>query len=203
MTTRAKPLSVHKKTNDVLKRVSLCQSAPPTQRPRSSSMPLRSMAIGCLSSTEPTRSSFADVATRVRALASALATRDFQCGGRAAIWAPNCAEWIIAALAIQYVGGTPCHRQHALQSKPRPVRSSVTVEAQWRLWSIIFLGTDYADELAAQNIAGLDHIVTLRAPGSASTDDIQTWISEGAVATPEICARRDALRRRVNEKYRF
>jgi len=24
----------------------------------------------------------------------------------AAIWAPNCAEWIVAALAIQYVGGT-------------------------------------------------------------------------------------------------
>jgi acyl-CoA synthetase (AMP-forming)/AMP-acid ligase II len=62
-----------------------------------------------------------------------------------------------------------------------------------------FLGNDYADDLAAQNIDDLHHIVTIRAPGSASPDDIQNWISEGTVATPEICARRDALRRQVDE----
>jgi acyl-CoA synthetase (AMP-forming)/AMP-acid ligase II len=61
------------------------------------------------------------------------------------------------------------------------------------------LGNDYADDLAAQNIDDLHHIVTIRAPGSASPDDIQNWISEGTVATPEICARRDALRRQVDE----
>ncbi len=142
--------------------------------------------------------SFTDVATRVRALASALAARDFQCGNRAAIWAPNCAEWIIAALAIQYVGGTLV----TVNTRYKATEASQIIRDSGSSVAFVvdhFLGNDYADNLAAQNIEGLHHIVTIRAPGSASTDDIQTWVSEGAVATPEICARRDALRRRVNE----
>ena len=50
--------------------------------------------------------SFAVVHQQVCHLANALVARDFNPGDRAAIWAPNCAEWIVAALAIQYVGGT-------------------------------------------------------------------------------------------------
>jgi len=50
--------------------------------------------------------SFSELATDVQALARALVAEGFSSGDRAAIWAPNCAEWIIAALAIQFVGGT-------------------------------------------------------------------------------------------------
>ena len=142
--------------------------------------------------------SFTDVATRVRALASALAARDFQWGSRAAIWAPNCAEWIIAALAIQYVGGTLV----TVNTRYKATEASQIIRDSGSSVAFVvdqFLGNDYADDLAAQNIDDLHHIVTIRAPGSASTDDIQTWVSEGAVATPEICARRDALRRQVDE----
>jgi acyl-CoA synthetase (AMP-forming)/AMP-acid ligase II len=142
--------------------------------------------------------SFTDVATRVRALASALAARDFQWGSRAAIWAPNCAEWIIAALAIQYVGGTLV----TVNTRYKATEASQIIRDSGSSVAFVvdqFLGNDYADDLAAQNIDDLHHIVTIRAPGSASPDDIQNWISEGTVAAPEICARRDALRRQVDE----
>ena len=119
--------------------------------------------------------SFTDVATRVRALASALAARDFQWGSRAAIWAPNCAEWIIAALAIQYVGGTLV----TVNTRYKATEASQIIRDSGSSVAFVvdqFLGNDYADDLAAQNIADLHHIVTIRAPGSASPDDIQNWI---------------------------
>ncbi len=47
-------------------------------------------------------SAFKDACTQT---AAALIDAGFQPGERAAIWAPNCYQWIIAALAIQYAGG--------------------------------------------------------------------------------------------------
>ena len=50
--------------------------------------------------------SFSAVLDKVRALACGLISRGAVRGTRIAIWAPNCAEWVIGALAIHYLGGT-------------------------------------------------------------------------------------------------
>ncbi|MEB3051396.1 FadD3 family acyl-CoA ligase [Mycolicibacter sp. MYC123] len=51
------------------------------------------------------RLSFAELADRVRCAAGAFAAAGIAKGDRAAIWAPNCAEWIIAAFGLLTAGG--------------------------------------------------------------------------------------------------
>ncbi len=54
----------------------------------------------------PLRLSFADLAERVRVAAGAFAAAGVGRGDRVAIWAPNSAEWIIAAFGLLTAGGT-------------------------------------------------------------------------------------------------
>jgi HIP---CoA ligase len=51
------------------------------------------------------RLSFAELTDRIRCAAGAFATAGVVKGDRVAIWAPNCAEWIIAAFGLMTAGG--------------------------------------------------------------------------------------------------
>ncbi|BBX21238.1 fatty acid--CoA ligase [Mycolicibacter terrae] len=53
----------------------------------------------------PLRLTFAQLADRVRCAAGAFAAAGIEKGDRAAIWAPNSAEWIIAAFGLLTAGG--------------------------------------------------------------------------------------------------
>jgi HIP---CoA ligase len=53
----------------------------------------------------PLRLSFADLADRVRVAAGAYAEAGIDKGDRVAIWAPNSAEWIVAAFGLLTAGG--------------------------------------------------------------------------------------------------
>jgi HIP---CoA ligase len=53
----------------------------------------------------PLRLSFTDVVERIRCAAGAFAELGVQKGDRVAIWAPNSAEWIIAAFGLMTAGG--------------------------------------------------------------------------------------------------
>jgi HIP---CoA ligase len=53
----------------------------------------------------PLRLSFAEVVERIRCAAGAFAELGVQKGDRVAIWAPNSAEWIIAAFGLMTAGG--------------------------------------------------------------------------------------------------
>src|SRR5580693_7358872 len=52
------------------------------------------------------RLTFADLADRVRTAAGAYLEAGVEKGDRVAIWAPNSAEWIIAAFGLLTAGGT-------------------------------------------------------------------------------------------------
>ena len=54
----------------------------------------------------PLRLTFAELAGRVRVAAGAFASVGIGTGDRAAIWAPNSAEWVIAAFGLLTAGGT-------------------------------------------------------------------------------------------------
>jgi len=54
----------------------------------------------------PLRLSFAELAERVRVAAGAFASAGIGRGDRVAIWAPNSAQWIIAAFGLLTAGGT-------------------------------------------------------------------------------------------------
>ena len=53
----------------------------------------------------PLRLSFADLYDRIRCAAGAFADFGIAKGDRAAVWAPNCAEWIVAAFGLLTAGG--------------------------------------------------------------------------------------------------
>jgi acyl-CoA synthetase (AMP-forming)/AMP-acid ligase II len=51
------------------------------------------------------RLTYDEIATRVQALAAALASRGFAPGDSLVIWAPNCWQWIVSAMACWWLGG--------------------------------------------------------------------------------------------------
>src|ERR1700759_3482506 len=53
----------------------------------------------------PLRLTFDELVTRIRCAAGAFAELGIQNGDRVGVWAPNCAEWIIAAFGLLTAGG--------------------------------------------------------------------------------------------------
>ncbi|MEL0153527.1 MAG: AMP-binding protein, partial [Halieaceae bacterium] len=140
--------------------------------------------------------SFAVVHEQVCYLANTLVAHDFNHGDRAAIWAPNCAEWIIAALAIQYVGGTVVTvntRYKASEARDILADSGSTVAFVVKS----FLGSNYAEALAEQDLPDLEHIVALPSPDTKEQTTYHQWVSEGMSASEAICSQRDAQRESV------
>ena len=175
MTSQQNPLSVHKKTNSRLQGVFVSGSIP------TSTAELLDNAAALFGDkpfiVDNGRSmSFSDLSADVKALACSLVAKGFKHGDRAAIWAPNCAEWIIAALAIQYVGGTLVTVNTRYKaSEARDIISDSGSSVAFVVDE--FLGVDYAQSLAALTIDGLEHIVTIKAPGSSDRDGISEWIA--------------------------
>ena len=131
--------------------------------------------------------SFSELATDVQALARALVAEGFSSGDRAAIWAPNCAEWIIAALAIQYVGGTLV----TVNTRYKASEARDIISDSGSSFAFVvdaFLGVEYAQSLARLNIDGLQHIITIKTPGTSGSDGISEWIETGTAAGDEVKA---------------
>ena len=131
--------------------------------------------------------SFSELATDVQALARALVAEGFSSGDRAAIWAPNCAEWIIAALAIQFVGGTLV----TVNTRYKASEARDIISDSGSSFAFVvdaFLGVEYAQSLARLNIDGLQHIITIKTPGTSGSDGISEWIETGTAAGDEVKA---------------
>ena len=196
MTSQQNPLSVHKKTNQSLQGVYVSGSIP------TSTAELLDNAATQFGDkpfiVDNGRSmSFSDLSTDVKALACSLVAKGFRHGDRAAIWAPNCAEWIIAALAIQYVGGTLVTVNTRYKaSEAREIISDSGSSVAFVVDE--FLGVDYAQSLAALTIDGLEHIVTIKAPSSYDRDGISEWIADGAAAGDELRRQCAAQRKSVD-----
>ena len=86
--------------------------------------------------------SFTDLADRVRRAAGGFAAAGIEKGDRAAIWAPNSAEWIIAAFGLITAGGVlvPINTRFKAEEAADVVRRS---GAELLLVQQGFLGTDY------------------------------------------------------------
>jgi long-subunit acyl-CoA synthetase (AMP-forming) len=101
---------------------------------------------------------FNQLLTQSRQLAAALLSRGFESGDRAAIWAPNMYQWVIAALGIQTAGGvlvTINTRYKGSEAADLLRRSSVTI-----LFSVgDFINTNYPKMLATEDIGDVREIV--------------------------------------------
>ena len=104
------------------------------------------------------RWSYARLWQEVRIAASALLDRGVGPGGRIAIWAPNCREWIVAAIAIQATGAAIV----PLNTRMKSIEAAdILRRTGSRLLFTVgdFLGTDYPALLAKADLPDLADII--------------------------------------------
>ena len=153
-----------------------------------------------------TRWSFDRLAEEVATATRAVVAHGVEPGDRVAVWAPNCAEWIVAALGAVGAGAVlvPLNTRYKGAEAAYILRASgarvlFTVQG--------FLGTDYpamlAEALAAgEDLPRLEQVVVLRTDDTGATADATTeavpqvtWDAFLAAAErcePEVAAGRTA-----------
>ncbi|HWE68881.1 MAG TPA: FadD3 family acyl-CoA ligase [Acidimicrobiales bacterium] len=159
-----------------------------------------------------TRLTFDQLAEEVAAATRAVLANGIERGDRVAIWAPNCAEWVIAALGAVGAGAllVPLNTRYkgaeaAYILKESGARLLFTVQG--------FLGTDYpamlAEAAAGSPIRDLERVVVLRSGEAEESDDgsddgalrhkkgdqVVSWsafLKEGACVPSDVAAGRTA-----------
>lgn len=125
----------------------------------------------------------AQLLTSVEHAAASLLATGVEHGDRVAIWAPNCWEWVVVALATHHVGGVlvPVNtRYRGTEAAELLRRSSARV-----LFTVTdFLDTDYVELLldgpdGRPELPDLRQIVSLRGPGSADSVDLAAFLASG------------------------
>ncbi len=103
---------------------------------------------------------FAQLWQECRAAASALIERGIGDGDRIAIWAPNCREWVVAAVAAQTCGAAIVPLNTRL--KGREAGDILRRTGARTLFTVTgFLGIDYPALLAAEDLPALTETVML------------------------------------------
>jgi acyl-CoA synthetase (AMP-forming)/AMP-acid ligase II len=132
------------------------------------------------------RLSFRDVERRMHAVARSLLATGVGPGDRVAIWAPNSASWIVAAL------GALAARAWLvpLNTRFRPSEAAAIlqrVDARLVFVPAEFLGRAYAAELraTAPELRAANDIVVLPGPGVATNDAWEQFLGRGAAVPTE------------------
>ncbi len=110
---------------------------------------------------EGVRLSFRELAAGAVGAARAFLAAGLGHGDRAAIWAPNVWEWVVAALGLQSVGAVlvPLNTRYKAAEAGYILRKSGA-----RLLCTMgdFLGTNYADSLGGESLPDLEQILVFR-----------------------------------------
>ena len=148
------------------------------------------------------RLTYAELAPEVDRYARGFVAAGVGVGDRVAIWAPNCAEWMLGALGLLRAGAVlvPLNTRFKGGEAAYIVRDAgattlVTVRG--------FLGADYPAMLAGEDVGTLGRIVLLRddergggEPGSAGgavpTVDLGEFLAAGDAIDPSVTAARAA-----------
>ena len=104
--------------------------------------------------------SFADLSRHCRAGAAAMLAAGISAGDRVAIWAPNCREWIVAAVGAMTVGAAIVPLNTRLKGHEA---ADILRRTSARLLVTMgeFLGTDYPALLAGEALPSLDHTICI------------------------------------------
>ena len=107
------------------------------------------------------RLSFAELAEAGLQSARAFCASGIESGDRVAIWAPNIYEWIVAAIGLQSAGAVLVTLNTRLKGAEA---GYVLRKSGARILCTVgeFLGTNYVDLLAREDLPQLEQIVTLR-----------------------------------------
>ncbi|HVT42240.1 MAG TPA: FadD3 family acyl-CoA ligase [Acidimicrobiales bacterium] len=142
------------------------------------------------------RLTYGQLAPEVDRYARAFVAAGVASGDRVAIWAPNCAEWMLAALGLLRAGAVlvPLNTRFKGSEAAYIVRSSGAVLL---LTVRGFLGADYPAMLKGEDTGSLERVVLLRDEGEPSGDamGLDEFLSAGEAIDPaETRARAAAVR---------
>jgi HIP---CoA ligase len=133
---------------------------------------------------------FAGLATSIRRAQKSLMRRGVERGDRVAIWAPNCLEWIQAALAVHCAGGVLVPVNTRFKG---PEAADVIRRSGARLVFTVtsFLGTNYAARLQErEDIEAVEEVIVLGGPAGEGETSFEEFLAEGSVVTDSECAER-------------
>jgi HIP---CoA ligase len=152
-----------------------------------------------------TRLTFDQLADEVAAATRAVVANGIDRGERVAIWAPNCAEWLIAALGAVGAGALLVPLNTRFKG---PEAAYVLRESGARILLTVggFLGTDYPGMLveavaSGEKLPELERTVILRSDGqwpsagTATGDQVVEWdtfLREGGRCSADVAAGRTA-----------
>ncbi len=147
----------------------------------------------------PLRLTYAQLAPEVDRYARGFVAAGVGAGERAALWAPNCAEWMLAALGLLRAGAVlvPLNTRFKGGEGAYIIRDAgastlVTVRG--------FLGADYPAMLAGQDLGDLARILLLRDEGPADAaavaavplTGLDAFLRDGEHVDPAVSAARSA-----------
>ncbi|MGZ4709346.1 MAG: FadD3 family acyl-CoA ligase [Acidimicrobiales bacterium] len=138
------------------------------------------------------RLTFAEVADQVDLAARAFIASGVESGDRIALWAPNMAEWAIAALGVHRAGAAvvPLNTRYKGTEAAYILNAS---GARMLLTVTDFLDTDYVELLGDRaEVPGVEEVVVLRGPEREATVGWSTFLDRAASVTPEASAARAA-----------
>ncbi len=119
---------------------------------------------------EGSRLSWAQLADACRHATRAFIAAGVQPGDRVGVWAPNSAEWILAAVGLQGAGAVLV----TLSTRLKGTEAAYTLRksgARMLLTVNDFLGVDYVDAIAGQDLPALERVVCLR----GARDGDESW----------------------------
>lgn len=138
---------------------------------------------------------FRDTQQLCHQAAATLIGRGFTLGDRAAIWAPNITEWVLAALAIHCAGGVVV----PINSRFKGIEATDILAASGAKWLFSigeFLNTDYPSQIDRSQLDQLQGTVALQGQSKAPHTTWLDWLTEGQerlAANPELVNKRIAL----------
>ena len=138
------------------------------------------------------RMTFPELRDAIVAAAKGHIAAGLQPGDRVAIWAPNCAEWVIAGLGALCAGGVivPLNTRYKGREAADIIRRSHTTVL---LCVNGFLGNDYVGMLAGEDLPELEHIVVIKGTVVDGTVSLDDYVAAGSdVDSAEVDRRVDA-----------
>ncbi len=131
---------------------------------------------------------FAGLAREVERACRAFIASGIERGDRVGVWAPNGWRWIVAALGIQSAGGVLVTLNTRFKSGEA---AYVLSKSEARLLCTVgdFLGTNYADAIAAEDVSSLEGILMLEGQ-SANGSSWEAFLDRGESVSPEVARRR-------------
>jgi acyl-CoA synthetase (AMP-forming)/AMP-acid ligase II len=128
-----------------------------------------------------TRLTYDELVVRALEAGRAFVAAGVEPGDRVGVWAPNSWEWVVALLGLQSAGGVLV----PVNTRYKGAEAAYILNASRARALVVadgFLGNDYVELLAGEELPHLEHTIVLRGPAPPGTVSWDDFVESGAKA---------------------